>query len=260
MPGRRAWCCSMMPISMAPGVDVVAVRRAIGMVFQKPNPFPTMSIFDNVASGLRFTGGGRGETEARVSERWAKRPLGGGQGQAGQAGPRPLGRAAAAPLHSPGARRRPRGVADGRALLGARSGCDPEDRGVDRRAEAARDDRHRHSQHAAGRAGRRHDGLHAERRAGRGRGDRQAVHQPRRRDAPSSTSPGSSADGAAETRLSTRRNWSGSRRAAWVGSTSPVRPSPAHWRRSSTRTSSWRRSSSPTTIASTAATSRCTRR
>jgi len=37
-------------------VDVVAVRRAIGMVFQKPNPFPTMSIFDNVAAGLRLNG------------------------------------------------------------------------------------------------------------------------------------------------------------------------------------------------------------
>jgi phosphate transport system ATP-binding protein len=37
-------------------VDVVAVRRLIGMVFQKPNPFPTMSIFDNVAAGLRLTG------------------------------------------------------------------------------------------------------------------------------------------------------------------------------------------------------------
>jgi phosphate transport system ATP-binding protein len=36
-------------------VDVIAVRRAIGMVFQKPNPFPTMSIFDNVAAGLRLT-------------------------------------------------------------------------------------------------------------------------------------------------------------------------------------------------------------
>jgi phosphate transport system ATP-binding protein len=42
-----------------PGVDVVAVRRAIGMVFQKPNPFPTMSIFDNVASGLRLSYGRR---------------------------------------------------------------------------------------------------------------------------------------------------------------------------------------------------------
>ena len=37
-----------------PTVDVVAVRRAIGMVFQKPNPFPTMSVFDNVAAGLRL--------------------------------------------------------------------------------------------------------------------------------------------------------------------------------------------------------------
>jgi phosphate transport system ATP-binding protein len=38
------------------GVDVTVVRRLIGMVFQKPNPFPTMSIFDNVAAGLRLTG------------------------------------------------------------------------------------------------------------------------------------------------------------------------------------------------------------
>jgi len=37
-------------------IDVVSVRRTIGMVFQKPNPFPTMSIFDNVAAGLRLTG------------------------------------------------------------------------------------------------------------------------------------------------------------------------------------------------------------
>ncbi len=39
-----------------PSVDLTAVRRMIGMVFQKPNPFPTMSIFDNVAAGLRLTG------------------------------------------------------------------------------------------------------------------------------------------------------------------------------------------------------------
>jgi phosphate transport system ATP-binding protein len=38
-----------------PSIDVVAVRRAIGMVFQKPNPFPTMSIFDNVAAGPRLS-------------------------------------------------------------------------------------------------------------------------------------------------------------------------------------------------------------
>jgi phosphate transport system ATP-binding protein len=37
-------------------VDPVAVRRTIGMVFQRPNPFPTMSIYDNVAAGLKLNG------------------------------------------------------------------------------------------------------------------------------------------------------------------------------------------------------------
>jgi len=40
----------------APGVDPVEVRRKIGMVFQRANPFPTMSAFDNVAAGLRLAG------------------------------------------------------------------------------------------------------------------------------------------------------------------------------------------------------------
>jgi len=40
----------------SPSTDPVAIRRKIGMVFQKPNPFPTMSIFDNVAAGLRLNG------------------------------------------------------------------------------------------------------------------------------------------------------------------------------------------------------------
>ena len=40
----------------APGVDPVAVRRTVGMVFQRPNPFPTMSIGDNVVAGLRLNG------------------------------------------------------------------------------------------------------------------------------------------------------------------------------------------------------------
>jgi phosphate transport system ATP-binding protein len=39
-----------------PDVDAAAVRRSIGMVFQQPNPFPTMSIFDNVAAPARFNG------------------------------------------------------------------------------------------------------------------------------------------------------------------------------------------------------------
>ncbi len=42
--------------NLRPGIDAVDVRRKIGMVFQKPNPFPTMSIYDNVAAGLRLNG------------------------------------------------------------------------------------------------------------------------------------------------------------------------------------------------------------
>ena len=39
-----------------PGIDPVQVRAKVGMVFQRPNPFPTMSIFDNAAAGLRLNG------------------------------------------------------------------------------------------------------------------------------------------------------------------------------------------------------------
>ena len=38
----------------APDVDPVRVRRKVGMVFQKPNPFPTMSIYDNVIAGIKL--------------------------------------------------------------------------------------------------------------------------------------------------------------------------------------------------------------
>jgi len=50
-----------------PSVDAVAVRRRIGMVFQRPTPFPTMSIADNVAAGLRVNGGrSRGDLKDAV--------------------------------------------------------------------------------------------------------------------------------------------------------------------------------------------------
>lgn len=50
-------------------MDAVDVRRMVGMVFQKPNPFPTMSIFDNVATGLRLGGlRNRYELQRRVEE------------------------------------------------------------------------------------------------------------------------------------------------------------------------------------------------
>ncbi len=40
----------------APEADPVQIRRRVGMVFQKPNPFPTMSVYENVAAGLRLAG------------------------------------------------------------------------------------------------------------------------------------------------------------------------------------------------------------
>jgi phosphate transport system ATP-binding protein len=39
-----------------PGVNAMQLRRKVGMVFQRPTPFPTMSIYDNVAAGLRLNG------------------------------------------------------------------------------------------------------------------------------------------------------------------------------------------------------------
>jgi phosphate transport system ATP-binding protein len=51
-----------------PTIEVAAVRRAIGMVFQKPNPFPTMSIFDNVAAGVRLTGVNGVDIKERVEQ------------------------------------------------------------------------------------------------------------------------------------------------------------------------------------------------
>ncbi len=50
-----------------PSIDAIRLRRRIGMVFQRPTPFPTMSIYDNVAAGLRVNGGRpRTEVDAAV--------------------------------------------------------------------------------------------------------------------------------------------------------------------------------------------------
>lgn len=50
-------------------VDPVLIRRRVGMVFQKPNPFPTMSIYDNVAAGLKLTGVKKGESLDEIVRR-----------------------------------------------------------------------------------------------------------------------------------------------------------------------------------------------
>ena len=53
----------------SPQVDPVAIRRRIGMVFQKANPFPTMSIYDNAVAGLKLAGVRNKETLDSVAER-----------------------------------------------------------------------------------------------------------------------------------------------------------------------------------------------
>ncbi len=56
IPGARMTGTILLDGEDIHDTDAVIVRRRIGMVFQKPNPFPTMSIYDNVAAGLRLNG------------------------------------------------------------------------------------------------------------------------------------------------------------------------------------------------------------
>jgi phosphate transport system ATP-binding protein len=56
-----------------PSVDPVALRRVVGMVFQRPNPFPTMSIYDNVVAGLKLTGRRKSADLDAVVERSLRR-------------------------------------------------------------------------------------------------------------------------------------------------------------------------------------------
>ena len=61
----------------APDVDPVEIRRRIGMVFQRPNPFPTMSVLDNAVAGLKLAGHssraelrGRGQMALQAAGLW----------------------------------------------------------------------------------------------------------------------------------------------------------------------------------------------
>ena len=102
IPGARAEGTVLLDDAdiYASRVDVVAVRRAIGMVFQKPNPFPTMSIFDNVAAGLKLNGVKGVDLKERVEESlhgaglWEEV-----KDRLDAPGHRPLRRPAAAALH-----------------------------------------------------------------------------------------------------------------------------------------------------------------
>ena len=88
----------------------VEIRRRVGMVFQRPNPFPTMSIYDNVAAGLKLNGYSNRHAPRRNRGKIAQElgALGRSQGRPEEEIRRqPLRRPAAAPLHRPRPRRRP---------------------------------------------------------------------------------------------------------------------------------------------------------
>jgi phosphate transport system ATP-binding protein len=106
---------------LAPDVDPIEVRMRIGMVFQKPNPFPK-SIFENVAYGLRV----RGENNKRVLDDKVEHALKGAaiwdevKDRLQRARLQPVRRSATAPVHRPCPGHRPRVAAVRRADLGAR--------------------------------------------------------------------------------------------------------------------------------------------
>ena len=101
-------------ISVYNGTSATQLRRRVGMVFQKPNPFPTMSIYDNVAAGLKLNGFRKRKLLDEVVEKSSAQrgPFRGSERFAAQEIRRqPLRRPAAAALHCP----RPCGSARGPA-------------------------------------------------------------------------------------------------------------------------------------------------
>ena len=117
----RARSCTTGSTCTARNVDPVEVRRRVGMVFQKPNPFPK-SIYDNLAFGPRLNGiKKKSELDDIVEQSLRRRRVvGRGQGSPQVVGARAVGRSAAAAVHRPLRRRRTRRDPDGRAVLGAR--------------------------------------------------------------------------------------------------------------------------------------------
>ena len=199
--GRRAGSSTTARTSTAREADPVEVRRRIGMVFQRPNPFPK-SIYDNVAFAPKVLGM-KGNIDERV-----ERALRGAalwdevKDRLKSSALAALRRPAAAALHRARAGGRARGHPPRRARLRARPDLDGGDRGPDARAQAGLHARDRHPQHAAGRPGRGHDGVLQPRRLGRQAARRSSSSTTRPRSSsptrptsePRTTSPAGSAD------------------------------------------------------------------
>ncbi len=144
----------------APGINPIRVRRQIGMVFQKPTPFPTMSIRENVAAGLKVGRMRRDEEDhivegaLRHAALWDEV-----KDRLNQAATSLSGGQQAAALHRADPRAAARGRPARRAHGLARSDRHRAHRGAGPRAQAGIHRRHRDAQHAAGRAGVGLDGL-----------------------------------------------------------------------------------------------------
>ena len=114
-------------------LTVTELRTRVGMVFQRPNPFPTMSIYDNVVSGLRFNGIKKkslldesAEASLRSAALWDS-VSSSTEGRRVE----PLGWRAAATVHRARPSARPRSAVDGRAHLRARPHRDAAHRRTD---------------------------------------------------------------------------------------------------------------------------------
>ena len=136
---------------LEPGQDLNLLRARVGMVFQKPTPFP-MSIFDNIAFGIKLYEklpqselAGRVETALRGAALWNEV-----KDKLSDSGLSLSGGQPAASLHRTHRRRAARGDPIRRAMLGVGPDLDREGRGADRRAHPAVHDRHRHAFDAAG--------------------------------------------------------------------------------------------------------------
>ncbi len=168
-PARhRRSACSTATTCCAPARTSTCCAPASAWCSRSRRRFP-MSIYENIAFGIRLyeKPAARRARRPRRAGAAPRRAVGRGQGQAQRQRPEPVGRPAAAPVHRPHRRGEAGGHPVRRALLGARSDLDRQDRGADRRAEAGLHDRHRHPQHAAGRARLGLHRLHVSRRADR---------------------------------------------------------------------------------------------
>jgi len=74
---RATGIVKMGEVDIYKDASPVEIRRRVGMVFQRPNPFPTMSIYDNVASGLKLNGFRNRRILDETVERSLSRPLSG---------------------------------------------------------------------------------------------------------------------------------------------------------------------------------------